>query len=83
MIPIDSLTIVRLPYSLAEVQAIMQNKGKDKDGLIRALFPGPGNGGAEKRELRLLDKPTLFVDRDCKVIGWYLPSAFTKGRSVR
>ncbi|KAJ3537963.1 hypothetical protein NMY22_g5369 [Coprinellus aureogranulatus] len=71
---------VKLPYKLEDLLKTLESAPKDKNAVLRSRFSGPFPENGEGF-LRLLDKPTAFVDKGNRVIGWFFPNAFTEERS--
>ncbi|KAJ3544401.1 hypothetical protein NMY22_g2791 [Coprinellus aureogranulatus] len=69
---------VQLDFSLEEVSLALQSapKGVTRDEYLRKRFCGPYPPNANG-DLHLVDKPCVYLDKDQKVSGWYIPGLFS------
>ncbi|KAF5331323.1 hypothetical protein D9611_011817 [Ephemerocybe angulata] len=73
---------VHLDYSLQDVcAALEENSGsKTRNEYLRDRFKGPYSVN-DSGVLEIVDRPTVYIDKDGMVVAWYLPAVFTRSRS--
>ncbi|KAJ3533264.1 hypothetical protein NMY22_g7403 [Coprinellus aureogranulatus] len=71
---------VTLTFTLEEVYRVASSKASYKDEKLRKLFT---DAEIDDDDLPTLDRPTVFVGKEGKIAGWYLPSLFSSRISDR